>query len=70
MKSENKTAPETSPVNLWTITDETTLSNAIKVEKVRHATEIPKEQYKSLDNSLHKALEKQDSELALALITR
>jgi type II secretory ATPase GspE/PulE/Tfp pilus assembly ATPase PilB-like protein len=70
MKKENPPITETAPTSLWTITDETTLNNAIKVEKIKHAEEIPKEQYKSLDASLHKALEKQDSDLALTLITR
>lgn len=59
-----------TPESLWTITDEETLSNAIKVEKVKHAEEMPKEQYRSLDTKVHAALEKQDSDQALTLITR
>jgi type II secretory ATPase GspE/PulE/Tfp pilus assembly ATPase PilB-like protein len=70
MDNETLKTSETTPPSLWTITDEKTLTNAIKVEKVKHLEEIPKEQYKGLDSSIHKALEKQDSDLALTLITR
>ncbi len=55
---------------LWKITDEVTLTNAIKTEKVKHSEEIPTEQFRALDESIHKALERQDSDLALTLITR
>ncbi len=68
--AETPLVTETPPVSLWTITDEKTLNNAIKVEKIKHAEEIPKEQYRGLDESLHKALGRQDSDLALTLITR
>ena len=64
---DTATAPATS---LWTITDEETLSNAIKVEKVKHADEIPKAQFRDLDTAIHQALAKQDSDKALILITR
>ena len=56
--------------SLWEITDEVSLNNAIKVEKVKYAMAIPNEQYRILDASIHTTLEKQDSELALTLITR
>jgi hypothetical protein len=60
--------PETT--SLWTITDEVTLSNAIKVEKVKHADDIPKAQFRDLDEAIHSALTNQDSDKALILITR
>lgn len=65
--TDQTSTPNTS---LWTITDEETLTNAIKVEKVKHADEIPKAQFRDLDTSIHTALDKQDSDKALVLITR
>jgi type II secretory ATPase GspE/PulE/Tfp pilus assembly ATPase PilB-like protein len=56
--------------SLWTITDEETLLNAIKTEKVKHTDEIPRERFRELDTNIHHALSRRESEHALALITR
>ena len=62
--------PITNTPSLWTITDEETLSSAIKVEKVKHADDLPRTQFKELETSIHEALSRQDSDRALTLITR
>ncbi len=70
MEKEKSSIQKTPETSLWTIVDEASLKSAIKVEKVRHPEETQNDRFQSLRDSIHASLERQDSEQALALITR